>query len=208
MLVSIANMILSSTAVDCGRPLAIENGRVIVVNDSTLYGGSAEYHCIPNYNRIGQYLRKCTEDGAWSGKQPQCELATVEGQESSELATGVAISAIVIVALLVIIGLVFFYRNKARPVKNTENIQAAETKDERNAAVMSYSTLEANNRMHMDNNSSAATFNTFQGGQARRAANNNNNNNNNNNVTDGERANHRSGECAGSKTYSLTLIRL
>jgi len=141
---------------------------VIVVNDSTLYGGSAEYHCIPNYNRIGQYLRKCTEDGAWSGKQPRCELATAEGQETSELGTGVGIGATVIVALLVIFGLIFLYRNKARPVKNTENVQAAETKDERNAAVMSYSTLEANNRMHMDNNPSA-TFNTFHGGAGGRS---------------------------------------
>lgn len=141
---------------------------MIVVNDSTLYGGSAEYHCIPNYNRIGQYLRKCTEDGAWSGKQPHCELATVEGHESSRLGTGVGIGATIIVALLVIFGLIFMYRNKARPVKNTENVQAAETKDERNAAVMSYSTLEANNRMHMDNNNPSATFNTFQSGGAGR----------------------------------------
>ncbi|XP_017853153.1 sushi, von Willebrand factor type A, EGF and pentraxin domain-containing protein 1 [Drosophila busckii] len=170
--------------VDCGRPLTIDNGRVIVVNDSTLYGGSAEYHCIPNYNRIGQYLRKCTEEGAWSGEQPQCELATVEGQESSELGTGVAIGATVIVVLLLIFGLIFLYRNKARPVKNTENVQAAETKDERNAAVMSYSTLEANNRMHMDNNPSA-TFNTFQGGLTRRNLSNNNNNNNINHNGDG-----------------------
>jgi len=139
-----------------------------VVNDSTLYGGSAEYHCIPNYNRIGQYLRKCTEDGAWSGKQPRCELSTTEGHETSELGTGVGIGATVIVALLVIFGLIFLYRNKARPVKNTENVQAAETKDERNAAVMSYSTLEANNRMHMDNNPSA-TFNTFHGGAGGRS---------------------------------------
>lgn len=157
-----------------------------MVNDSTLYGGSAEYHCIPNYQRIGQYLRKCTEEGAWSGKQPHCELAAVEGQESSELGTGVAIGATVIVGLLVIFGLIFLYRNKARPVKNTENIQAAETKDERNAAVMSYSTLEANNRMHMDNNPSA-TFNTFQGGAAHRGA------RSNDNAVDGERVNNRSG---------------
>lgn len=60
-------------AVDCGRPLEIENGRVIVINESTLYGGAAEYHCVPHYNRIGQFLRKCMEDGKWSGDEPRCE---------------------------------------------------------------------------------------------------------------------------------------
>ncbi|XP_075158690.1 CUB and Sushi multiple domains furrowed [Haematobia irritans] len=148
--------------VDCGRPLAIENGRVIVVNETTIYGGSAEYHCVPGFNRIGQYLRKCTEDGTWSGDEPRCELAAQEAQESSGLGTGIAIGATVIIALLFLIGLIFIHRNKARPVKNTENVQAAETKDERNAAVMSYSTLEANTRMHMDNGP-PATFNTFHG---------------------------------------------
>ncbi|KAL9879295.1 CUB and Sushi multiple domains furrowed isoform 1-T5 [Glossina fuscipes fuscipes] len=148
--------------VDCGRPLPIENGRVIVVNETTLYGGSAEYHCVPGFNRIGQYLRKCTEDGAWSGDEPRCELVATEAQESSGLGTGIAIGATVIIALLIMIGLVFIHRNKARPVKNTENVQAAETKDERSAAVMSYSTLEANNRMHLDNGP-PVTFNTFHG---------------------------------------------
>lgn len=60
-------------SIDCDQPDTIENGRVIVVNGSTLYGGSAEYHCIPNFNRIGPYLRKCLEDGKWSGEEPRCE---------------------------------------------------------------------------------------------------------------------------------------
>lgn len=59
--------------IDCGRPMDIENGRVIVVNESTVYGGSAEYHCVPHYNRIGPYLRKCMDDGKWSGEEPRCE---------------------------------------------------------------------------------------------------------------------------------------
>lgn len=151
--------------VDCGRPLPIENGRVIVVNESTIYGGSAEYHCIPSFNRIGQYLRKCMEDGKWSGDEPRCEIATTDTQESSGIGTGIGIGATVIIILLVIIGLIFLHRNKARPVKNTENIQAAESKEDRNAAVMSYSTLEANNRIPLDT-SPPATFNTFHGGRA------------------------------------------
>lgn len=59
--------------IDCGRPADIENGRVIVVNESTVYGGSAEYHCVPHFNRIGPYLRKCMDDGKWSGEEPRCE---------------------------------------------------------------------------------------------------------------------------------------
>jgi hypothetical protein len=51
-------------------------------------------------------------------------------------------------------------RNKARPVKNTENVQAAEHKEDRNAAVMSYSSLETN-RTQFDL-PNRATFNTFQ----------------------------------------------
>ena len=61
------------TAIDCKRPNEIENGRIIVVNEVTTYGGSAEYHCIPQFNRIGPYLRKCMEDGQWSGYEPRCE---------------------------------------------------------------------------------------------------------------------------------------
>lgn len=138
---------------------------MIIVNESTIYGGSAEYHCIPSYNRIGQYLRKCMEDARWSGEEPRCEIATTDTQESSGLGTGIAIGATVIIVLLIIIGLIFLHRNKARPVKNTENVQAAESKEDRNAAVMSYSTLEASNRIPLDT-SPPATFNTFHGGRA------------------------------------------
>lgn len=48
-------------------------------------------------------------------------------------------------------------------MKNTENIQAAERKEDQNAAVMSYSSLE-NSRANFDlhNRIGVATFNTFQ----------------------------------------------
>ena len=59
--------------VDCGHPGSIENGRVIVVNQSTIYQGVAEYHCIPQFERIGPYLRKCLEGGLWSGEEPRCQ---------------------------------------------------------------------------------------------------------------------------------------
>lgn len=151
-------------SVDCSRPSPIENGRVIVVNESTIYGGSAEYHCVPNYNRIGPYLRKCLEDGKWSGAEVRCELSANEAQESSGLGTGIAIGAAIIVILLILIGLFVLHRNKARPVKNTENVQAAESKEDQNAAVMSYSGLQSSRR-DMDIPQTRPTFNTFQSPQ-------------------------------------------
>lgn len=70
-----------------------------------------------------------------------------------------------IVILLVLIGLVVLHRNKARPVKNTENVQAAESKEDQNAAVMSYASLEggaaAAARRAELGRGAAATFNTF-----------------------------------------------
>lgn len=68
-------------------------------------------------------------------------------------------------------------RNKSRPVKNSENVQAAERKEDQNAAVMSYSSLE-NQRANFDlhNRTGMATFNTFQA-PARTNHNENDNNN-------------------------------
>lgn len=68
-------------------------------------------------------------------------------------------------------------------MKNTENIQAAETKEDQNAAVMSYSSLE-NNRHNLDMHSriGVATFNTFQAPQLRNNNNLSSNNNHNNNI--------------------------
>lgn len=147
--------------VDCDRPNPIENGRVIIVNDTTTYGGSVEYHCIPNFNRIGPYLRKCLDDGKWSGEEPRCELAASDAQDGAGLGTSIAIGAAIIIILLVLIAFTVLHRNKARPVKNTENVQAAERKEDQNAAVMSYSNLE-NNRQNMDNlYQNQVTFNTF-----------------------------------------------
>lgn len=109
------------------RPAEIENGRIIVINESTIYGGSAEYHCVPLYNRIGPYLRKCMENGLWSGEEPRCEckniilvefqiylsnflVAVNDAQESGGLGTGIAIGAAIIVILLVLIMLIFLHR--------------------------------------------------------------------------------------------------
>lgn len=147
--------------VDCDRPNTIENGRIIVVNESTIYGGSVEYHCVPNFMRIGPYLRKCMDDGKWSGEEPRCELAASDSQDGAGLGTGIAIGVAIIIILLVLIAMVVLHRNKARPVKNTENVQAAERKEDQNAAVMSYSSLETAQQNLGNLYQNQATFNTF-----------------------------------------------
>lgn len=45
--------------------------------------------------------------------------------------------------------LITFRSRKATPVKNTENIEGAERKEDQNAAVMSYATLHDTNGRHL-----------------------------------------------------------
>lgn len=94
-------------------------------------------------------------------------MVTNEAQESNGIGTGIAIGAAIIVILLVLIGLVVLHKNKSRPVKNTENVQGAERKEDQNAAVMSYSSLEGTTQINNNNRgaydlTNRATFNTFQ----------------------------------------------
>lgn len=65
-------------------------------------------------------------------------------------------------------------------MKNSENVQAAERKEDQNAAVMSYSSLE-NQRANFDlhNRTGMATFNTFQAPPVRNSSSNNNASNDN-----------------------------
>ena len=37
------------------------------------YLSPVEYHCIPQYKLVGQYLHNCKEDAIWSGDEPTCE---------------------------------------------------------------------------------------------------------------------------------------
>ncbi|XP_014245415.1 CUB and sushi domain-containing protein 3 [Cimex lectularius] len=127
--------------VDCGRPPTIENGRVIIMNDSTTYNSGAEYHCIPQYQRIGPFLRKCMDDGNWSGDEPRCEMTISPTNESQTLGLTIGIGAGVLLFLLLILGIIYLRIRKETPVKNTENIEGAIRKEDQNAAVMSYSNL-------------------------------------------------------------------
>ncbi|CAH2008239.1 unnamed protein product [Acanthoscelides obtectus] len=129
---------------NCSYPKDIENGRIIVINGTT-YNSAIEYHCIPNFVREGPYLRKCMENGEWSGDEPACKVAANETRDTSQIGTGIGIGAGVLVFLLVLLGAIYFKLRKPVAVKNTENVEEAERKEDKSAAVMSYATLSDRN---------------------------------------------------------------
>ena len=122
------------SGVDCKHPGPIENGRVIVMNETTTYNSAVEYHCIPHYERVGPYLRKCMEDGQWSGEEPTCQcksfnkircynfsinadyhiahkflftVSTGEASEAQNLGLPIGIGAGVLLFLLLVLGLIY-----------------------------------------------------------------------------------------------------
>lgn len=101
------NSKLSSSAIDCKSPKPIENGRVIIANSSTLFGSSIEYHCLPQFQRVGPFLRKCMDDGAWSGAEPSCELASNEAADSGTLPLSVGVGCGIVLFLLMLLGVVY-----------------------------------------------------------------------------------------------------
>lgn len=127
--------------IECKPPAPIENGRVIIMNQTTTYNSAVEYHCVPQYQRIGLYLRKCTEHGDWSGEEPKCELITETFNEAQTVNFAMSVGVGVILFLLILLGAIYFKLTKAKPVKNTENVQAAIHKEEEGTAAMSYASL-------------------------------------------------------------------
>ena len=57
---------------DCSQPEEVENGRVFLVNGTTVFASVAEYHCLPGFQRSGHFSRKCGADGRWAGPIPLC----------------------------------------------------------------------------------------------------------------------------------------
>lgn len=105
MFSSNSEIILS--AINCQHPGTIENGRVIITNGSTFFGSTVEYHCVPHFQRVGPYLRKCSEDGTWSGDEPTCELISNETQDSNNLALSIGIGCGVVLFMLLLLGIVY-----------------------------------------------------------------------------------------------------
>ncbi|KAK8721900.1 hypothetical protein OTU49_012628 [Cherax quadricarinatus] len=62
--------------VSCNMPEEIENGRIVRLNESLIYGSVVEYHCLPKYVLDGPFTRSCTDQGLWAGVAPRCSLDT------------------------------------------------------------------------------------------------------------------------------------
>ncbi|XP_066954773.1 P-selectin [Macrobrachium rosenbergii] len=60
--------------VSCMMPAEIENGRIVRLNETLLYGAVVEYHCLPKFRLDGPFTRTCTGEGVWSGENPRCTL--------------------------------------------------------------------------------------------------------------------------------------
>ena len=60
--------------IDCGEPHTVDNSRMFLVNESTLYGSMVEYLCVPGYTREGPFNRTCEITGYWSGQDPKCYI--------------------------------------------------------------------------------------------------------------------------------------
>lgn len=72
MKVSFLTRLLLWIGVDCSQPEEIENGRVFLVNGTTVFASLVEYHCLPGYQRSGHFSRKCGADARWTGIIPVC----------------------------------------------------------------------------------------------------------------------------------------
>lgn len=57
---------------DCGIIPELEHGSLVITDGQTTYDARAEFSCNENYTLTGESKRVCTEDGTWSGNQPQC----------------------------------------------------------------------------------------------------------------------------------------
>ncbi len=56
--------------IDCGNLPEIENGEVILTG--TKFRDTATYFCRAGYKLIGDRLRRCRSNGAWSTVAPSC----------------------------------------------------------------------------------------------------------------------------------------
>ena len=64
---------LSLSLVAMCRTLEVEDGVVILSNDTRPEGTVAYYDCIENFELRGTNNRTCQGNGEWSGNNPTCE---------------------------------------------------------------------------------------------------------------------------------------
>lgn len=62
----------------CDDPLSVKDGFIEVSNfkGKYVYGSLATYHCNPGHVLWGNASRLCSEEGTWTGTQPQCKPIT------------------------------------------------------------------------------------------------------------------------------------
>ncbi|KAG1682277.1 CUB and sushi domain-containing protein 2 [Nymphon striatum] len=70
--------------VDCGYPEPIFQGFLKLATNTTYYGSTVEYGCIPNYKLVGPPRRLCLENGEWSHRVPSCEEIKCSAPDSVE----------------------------------------------------------------------------------------------------------------------------
>ena len=78
---SVCDVSLLSTAVDCGALPDPANGQVNTTVGTT-FGQTATYSCNIGYNLVGNSIRMCQATGLWSGSAPTCErmLCSIDHQ--------------------------------------------------------------------------------------------------------------------------------
>ncbi|XP_052746641.1 uncharacterized protein LOC112055834 isoform X2 [Bicyclus anynana] len=58
--------------VQCEKPPAIQNGRVSVTNNASVFGSLAEYSCLQGFQLHGSRKIKCLATGRWDKSAPHC----------------------------------------------------------------------------------------------------------------------------------------
>jgi len=133
--------------IDCEQPYSVDNSRVFLVNDSTLYGSMVEYLCYPGYTREGPFRRTCDIKGHWTGQDPVCfkpravpvtpliadkaphnQPNVISDNRDSDTSgvgvwIGVALGLIVVIGLLVV-GIYFYRKQLALQSKPTRDNNA------------------------------------------------------------------------------------
>lgn len=111
--------------VDCSQPEEVENARIFLVNETTIFGSVAEYHCVPGFQLQGRFSRLCGADAKWAGDIPSCikdglpivplDSNRIDGlsserqkDQSSGVGVWIGVGAGVILVLLFIIVLLYF----------------------------------------------------------------------------------------------------
>ena len=77
--IHVLDTFLFLTAVDCNTLPKLLNGKVSHTGRTT-FEQTATYSCDRGYNLVGDSIRRCQDNGQWSGREPTCQYTFFEGQ--------------------------------------------------------------------------------------------------------------------------------